>query len=93
MLLTQRRPTKYIKKFTDVFTRVTTADYDNCVVIGIFPECFKTADVTPTFKKDRPTEKTSYRLISILSNISKIHERLMHDNMSNYFNDALSKFQ
>ena len=93
MLLTQRRPTKYIKKFTDVFTRVTTADYDNCVVIGIFPECFKTADVTPTFKKDRPTEKTNYRLISILSKISQIHERLMHDNMSNYFNDVLSKFQ
>ena len=37
--------------------------------------------------------KTNYRLISILSKISQIHERLMHDNMSNYFNDVLSKFQ
>ena len=31
--------------------------------------------------------------ISILSDISKIYERLMHDNMRDYFNDVLSKFQ
>ena len=38
-------------------------------------------------------KKTNYRPISILSNISKIYEGLMHDNMSDYFNDVLSKFQ
>ena len=86
-------PTKYIKKFSDVFTPVITDDYSNCITIGIFPECFKTAEVIPTYKKDKPTEKTNYRPISILSNISKIYERLMHDNMSDYFNDVLSKFQ
>ena len=63
------------------------------VPFGIFPECLKTAEVIPTYKKDKPTEKTNYRPISILSNISKIYERLMHDNMSDYFNDVLSKFQ
>ena len=35
----------------------------------------------------------NYRPIRILSNISKIYERLMHDNMSDYFNNALSRFQ
>ena len=58
-----------------------------------FSECFKTAEVIPTYKKDRPTERINYRPISILSNISTIYERLMHDNMSDYFNDVLSKFQ
>ena len=86
-------PTKYIRKFSDVFTPVITDDYNNCVAIGIFPDCFETAEVIPTYKKDKPTDKTNYRPISILSNISKIYERLMHDNMSNYFNDVLSKFQ
>ena len=75
-------PTKYTKKFSDVFTLVIT-DH-----IGIFPECFKTAEVIPSYK-DKSTEKTNYRPISILSNISKIYERLMHDNMSDYFNDVL----
>ena len=86
-------PNKYIKKFSDVFTPVITDDYNNCVAIGIFPECFKTAGVIPTYKKDKPTEKTNYRPISILSNTSKVYERLMYDNMSDYFNYVLSKFQ
>ena len=85
-------PTKYIKKFSDVFTPVITDDYNNCIAIGIFPECFKTAEVIPTYKKDKPTEKTNYSPISILSNIFKIYERLMHDNMSDYFNDVFIKF-
>ena len=50
-------PTKYISKFSDVFTPVITDVYNNCVTTGIFPECFKTADVIPTYKKDKPTEK------------------------------------
>ena len=86
-------PTKYIKKFCDVFTPVITDDYNNCIAIGIFPECFKTAEVIPTYKKNKPREKTNYRSISILSNISKIFKRLMHDNMSDYFNGVLSKFK
>ena len=50
-------PTKHIKKFSDVFTPVITNDYNNCVDIGSFPECFKTAEATPTYKKGKPTEK------------------------------------
>ena len=49
--------TKHIKKFSDVFTPVITNDYNNCVDIGSFPECFKTAEATPTYKKGKPTEK------------------------------------
>ena len=75
-------PTKYIKKFSDVFTPVITDDYNNYIVTGTFPECFKTAEVIPTYKKDKSTDKTNYRPSSILSSISKIYGRLMHDNMS-----------
>ena len=49
-------PTKYIKKFKNVFTPVITDDYNNCVDIGIFWECLKTAHIIPTNKK-KPTEK------------------------------------
>ena len=58
-------PTKYIKKLSDVFTPGITGDYNNYIAIGIFPECFKTAEVIPTYKKDKPTEKklTTSRLV------------------------------
>ena len=49
-------PTKYIKKISDVFTPVITDYYNNCVAIGIFLECFKTAEAISTYKKDKPTE-------------------------------------
>ena len=44
-------PTKYIKKFSDVFAPVVTVDYNNWFDIGSFSECFKTAEVIPTYKK------------------------------------------
>ena len=83
----------YIKKFSDAFTPVITDDCNNCVATDISPECFKTAEVIPTYEKNKPSEKTEYRPISILSNISKIYEERMHDNMSDYVNDVLSKCQ
>ena len=79
-------PTKYIKKFSDILIAVIIDDYNNCIAIGIFPECFKTAEVIFTYKKDKPTEKTNCKSISILPNISKIYETFKHDNMSDYFN-------
>ena len=48
--------TTYVKKFSDVFTPLIIDDYNNCVVVGIFPECFKTAEVIPTYKKNKPTK-------------------------------------
>ena len=39
----------------------------------------------------RTIYRKNCRPISILSNISQIYERLMQDNMSDYFNDVLSK--
>ena len=48
--------TNYINKFSDSFTQVVI---DNCITIAIFPECFKTVEVIPTYKKGKPTEKVT----------------------------------
>ena len=52
---------------------------------GIFPKKWKTANVTPIFKKkgDR-TDPCNYRPISVLCNFSKIMERLVNDHLLNY---------
>ena len=76
-------PAKYIEKFSDVFTPVITDDYNNCVDIGGFPECFKTAEVIPTYKKGKLQKKLSTGRLVYFPN----------DNTSDYFNDVLSKFQ
>ena len=53
----------------------------------------KYADVTPIHEKDDKTDKTNYRTISILPNLSKVYERLMYNQISPYFDSVFSKFQ
>ena len=53
----------------------------------------KYAEVTPIHKKDDKTDKTNYRPISILPNLSKAYERLMYNQISPYFDSVFSKFQ
>ena len=45
---------------------------------GAFPEILKTASVTPTCKKDDTLSCNIYRQISVLSNISKFIEKIVH---------------
>ena len=44
-------------------------------------------------QKGAKTSKDNYRPVSVLSNISKIYERLMFKQISEYFEPMLSKFQ
>ena len=53
----------------------------------------KYADVTPTHKKDDKSDKTTYCPISILLNLSKVYERLMYNQIFQYFDSVFSKFQ
>ena len=59
----------------------------------IFPSVLKLADVKPVHKKASRLEKTNYRPVSLLPNISKIFERCMYRQISEYFETVLSKFQ
>ena len=45
---------------------------------GLFPDKLKFAKVIPTPKKDFTQNCNNYRLISLLSVLSKIFEKLMH---------------
>ena len=58
----------------------------------LFPHDLKLADVTPAYKKKSRSSK-DYRPVSILSNISKIYERCIYDQIQNYFDQILSKYQ
>ena len=44
-------------------------------------------------KKDSKSEKDHYRPISVLPNISKIYERIFFKQISEYFEQLLSKYQ
>ena len=51
---------------------------------GIFPDIFKIAKIIPIFKNESPVLSNNYRPISLLSNISKIIEKLMHKRLYSF---------
>ena len=59
----------------------------------IYPEQLKWAVVKPAHKKGSRTDKENFRPVSILPNISKIYERCLFKQLTNYFEDLFSKYQ
>ena len=57
-----------------------------------FPQNLKLGDAVPVFKKCDPTCAKNYRPISALPTVSKIFERLMHDQITTYMDAPLSKY-
>ena len=88
-------PTKYIQKFSDVFAPVVTDDYNNCVDIVSFSECFKTAGVIPTYKKGGGVfTNIPYRVFDIFQLLLFLSEMEIQHNISNlYFLKSYVKIQ
>ena len=59
----------------------------------MFPPDLKLADVTPVCKNKSKNSKDNYRSVSILSNISKIFDRCLYDQIQVFFESILSKYQ
>ena len=62
---------------------------------GNFPLMLKIAKVIPIYKKDLKTKVSNYRPISLLSNVNKIIEKLLHKRIYNFLenNDIIYKNQ
>ena len=86
-------PTKILRENDEFFARFFHENFNLCIDVDIFPSDLKIADVTPAYKKKSKYSKDNYRPVSILSNISKIYERCIYDQMEKYFDDILSKYQ
>ena len=50
-----------------------------CIEEGEFPSELKHADIVPIHKKKDNSDKCNYRPLSILSNYSKVYEKLIHN--------------
>ena len=80
------------------FTYQMLADCINGVLSqGIFPDSLKLANITPVHKKDEITDKENYRPVSALPLFSKIFEKVIYDQISQYLekylNSLLSGFR
>lgn len=88
-------PTWALKDGADVLCTPICSIFNRCVTDKTFPAKYKNALVTPIFKKDDETLPSNYRPISLTTNVSKIIERLMSEQMMAFLvqNKLLSKTQ
>ena len=84
---------KIIINSVHIYSQVLTIIFNNCVKSGEFPDILKYADITPVFKKGDTTDKTKYRPISALSNLSKVFENMTYARIISFMEPKLSKHE
>ena len=87
-------PTKILPDNSEYFSSYFHENLNYCLEQSLlFPHDLKLADVAPVYKKKSKACKDNYRPVSILSNISKVYERCIYDQIQTYFDQILSKYQ
>ena len=85
-------PPILFKENNDICATVICSDINQCIDTGSFPSNLKNADITPLFKKktDRLL-KSNYRPVSILPTLSRIYEKILYQQIYEYFNSIVLK--
>jgi hypothetical protein len=76
---------KILKHIKDEIAEPISIIINQSLNLGIFPTKLKIAKVTPVHKKGDSHTFSNYRPISILPSVSKIFERVMHNQIHDYF--------
>ena len=77
----------------EYFAQYICLQFNEAICASKFPASFKFANITPVFKQGSKNQKENYRSVSILPIILKIFEKLICRQLSNHFDNILSKFQ
>ena len=83
-------PNHILKEFHNLFSIPISQIFNMSLESGIFPQKMKIALVTlviPIFKWDDNQDCNNYRPISLLPNISKLSEKIMHTRLSKFLED------
>ena len=85
-------PTKILKLAKFVCAPFLTSCFNSILDSGFFPSSLKTADIIPVHKKDSKQDKANYRPVSLLPCVSKIYERLIASQLTDFLNPIFSKY-
>ena len=62
------------------------------IAIGVFPDSWKIARITPIFKSGKTDDRSNYRPISILPVLSRIFEKLIFNQLYKYLDTSKHSF-
>ena len=78
---------KLLKVIAPVIIKPLTLLINQVLNTGIFPDKLNIAKVFPIYKKGDPQLFENYRPISLLATISKVLEKIIHKQLSSYFEE------
>lgn len=82
-----RISSRLLKHSAHIIAPSLTKIFNLSITTSIFPAAWKLGRVTSLFKKGDPTNPNNYRPITVLSTVSKILERLIHNQVYNYLQE------
>ena len=80
-------PAKFVTDASEIITSPLTHIINLSLSQGIMPDDLKNARVVPLHKKTSKTDVGNYRPVSVLNVISKVFERVVHDQLHQYMHD------
>ena len=83
-------PLKSLKEYDITHEKLTNC-INNSLSEGLFPDSLKRVNITDVHKKNDPLDKKNYRQVSILPLLSKVYERAIFNQLSEYMQKFLSK--
>ena len=86
-------PVKITKGNKDLISYFVYHNFNNALSTSQYPNSLKYAYVISLFKKDDKSDKSNYRPVSILPNLSKVYERIMQRQIYPNLNKIFSKYQ
>ena len=84
-------PPKLLKIGADILCYPIQSILNNCIECCIFPDTLKLAEISPVYTKGNYLDICNYRHISILTCVSKIFEKVLVQQLSEYFENKCSE--
>ena len=80
-------PSKLLKMAANIVAPSLTSIFSKSILTGIYSDDWKTAKVTPLFKKGIKSDPNNYRPISVIPIVSKVFERIVYNQLFYYLDD------
>ena len=77
-------PTNLVTDAANFIAKPLVMIFNASLKQGIFPNIWKLAKITPIYKSGARNEENNYRPISVLSVFSKLFEKVVHDQLSDF---------
>ena len=84
-------PVSIMKETTVTYCPKLTQIINDYLKNNFFSDLLKIAEITPCFENGNTGETENYRLVSILSNLSKVFERLIYNQLNEIMETRFSK--